>query len=71
MKRRMTILVAKGSLGDAQFVPARQGNVLLLSMRRREDFVAFCVPYEFEDVFAEVTGADRVDAGYSEAMEFL
>ena len=32
--------------------------------------VAFCVPYEFEDVFAEVTGADRVDVGYREAMEF-
>ena len=63
-------MVAKGSPGDAQFVPGRQGNVLLLSMRRLADLVAFCVPYEFEDVFAEVTGADRVDAGYREAMEF-
>jgi hypothetical protein len=66
----MTLVVAKGSQGDAQFVPGRQGNVLLLSMRRVADLVAFCVPYEFEDVFAEVTGADRVDAGYREAMEF-
>jgi hypothetical protein len=64
-------MVAKGSQeGDAEFVPGRQGNVLLLSMRRLADLVAFCVPYEFEDVFAQVTGADRVDAGYHEAMEF-
>ena len=63
-------MVAKGSPGDARFVPGQQGNVLLLSMRRLADHVAFCVPYEFEDVFAEVTGADRVDAGYREAMEF-
>src|SRR5262245_14123256 len=41
-----------------------------MSMRRLADLVAFCVPYEFEDVFAQVTGADRVDAGYHEAMEF-
>ena len=63
-------MIAKGSPSDAQFVPGRQGNVLLLSMRRLEDLVAFCVPYEFEDVFAEVTGADRVDAGCREAMQF-
>ena len=64
-------MVAKGSQGgDAQFVPGPQGNVLLMSMRRLADLVAFCVPYEFEDVFAQVTGADRVDAGYHEAMEF-
>ena len=63
-------MVAKGSKCDAQFVPGQQGSVLLLSMRRLADVVAFCVPYEFEDVFADVTGADRVDAGYREAMEF-
>src|SRR5262245_43606652 len=66
----MALVVAKGSQGDAQFVPGRQGDVLLLSMRRLADLVACCVPYEFEDVFAEVTGADRVDAGCHEAMEF-
>jgi hypothetical protein len=66
----MTLVVAKGSKCEAQFVPGRQGSVLLLSMRRLADVVAFCVPYEFEDVFADVTGADRVDAGYREAMEF-
>jgi Glycosyl transferases group 1 len=66
----MALVVAKGSQGDTQFVPGRQGDVLLLSMRRLADLVAFCVPYEFEDVFAEVTDADRVDAGCREAMEF-
>lgn len=39
-------------------------------MRRLEDLVAFSLPYEFEDVIADVTGADRVDAGHREAMEF-
>jgi Glycosyl transferases group 1 len=63
-------VAAKRSHGDAQLVPGQQGNVLLLSMRRLADLVAFCVPYEFEDVFAVMTGADRVDAGYPEAMEF-
>ena len=63
-------MVGEGSNGDAQFVPGRQGEVLLLSMRRLADLVAFCVPYEFEDVFAEVTGADRVDVGCRDAMEF-
>lgn len=47
----------------AGLVPGRGGDVLLLSMRRLADLVAFCLQYEFEDVVAEVTGADRVDAG--------
>jgi len=37
------------------------GPVLQLSMRRIHDLVAFCMPYEFEDMVAEVTGADRVE----------
>jgi len=45
------------------------GNVLLLSMRRLDDLVAFCLQYEFEDVVADVTGADRVDAGGRDALE--
>lgn len=64
------MLFAKSSQGDAEFVPGQDGNVLLLSMRRLADLVAFCVPYEFEDVFAEVTGADRVDVGRRKPMEF-
>ena len=43
--------------------------MLLLSMRRLSDLVAYCLQYEFEDVVAEVTGADRVDAGDREALE--
>jgi len=38
-------------------------------MRRLAHVVAFCLQYEFEDVVADVTGADRVDAGDSEALE--
>ena len=45
------------------------GSVLLLSMRRLDDLVAFCLQYEFEDVVADVTGADRVDAGDRESLE--
>ena len=53
----------------AGLVPGRGGDVLLLSMRRLADLVAFCLQYEFEDVVAEVTGADRVDAGDRESLE--
>ncbi len=50
-------------------IPGRSGAVLLLSMRRLADLVAFCAQYEFEDVIAEVTGADRVDAADTRALE--
>jgi hypothetical protein len=43
-------------------VAGNGGKVLLLSMRRLADLVAFSLQYEFEDVVAEVTGADRIDA---------
>ena len=45
------------------------GGVLLLSMRRLSDLVAYCLQYEFEDVVAELTGADRIDAGDRDALE--
>src|SRR5215467_2109283 len=45
----------------ANFVKGDGGGVLQLSMRRIHDLVAFCLPYEFEDVVAEVTGADRIE----------
>ena len=54
----------------ARFVPGRGGSVLLMSMRRVADLAAFCLQYEFEDVIADVTGADRVDVGDQEALEF-
>lgn len=45
----------------ASFVPGAEGSVLQLSMRRVHDLVAFCAPYELEDVAREVTGADRLE----------
>ena len=53
----------------AGLVPGRGGDVLLLSMRRLADLVAFCLQYELEDVITEVTGADRVDAGGRASLE--
>jgi len=47
-----------------------QGKVLLLSQRRIADLVAYCLAYEFEDVFAAVTGAKRIDATDLPALEF-
>jgi len=38
-------------------------------MRRLADLVAFCAQYEFEDVIAEVTGADRVEVDGEPALE--
>lgn len=46
-----------------------QHKVLLLSQRRIADLVAYCLAYEFEDVFASVTGAERIDAADLPAIE--
>ena len=53
----------------AGLVPAGGGDVLLLSMRRLANLVAYCMAYEFEDVIGEVTGADRVEADDLPALE--
>jgi hypothetical protein len=47
-----------------------QGKVLLLSERRIADLVAYCLAYEFEDTFAAVTDAERLDATDLPALEF-
>jgi hypothetical protein len=47
-----------------------QGSVLLLSQRRIADLVAYCLAYEFEDVFAAATGAQRLDVTNLPALEF-
>jgi hypothetical protein len=47
-----------------------QGKVLLLSQRRIADLVAYCLAYEFEDTFAAVAGAQRIDATDLPALEF-
>ena len=52
-----------------RLVRGRGGSLLLLSMRGLADLVAFCLQYEFEDVIAEVTGADRVEPGDRHALE--
>jgi hypothetical protein len=51
----------RGPPDVASFAPGAGGRVLQLSMRRVHDLVAFCAPYELEDVVAAVTGADRVE----------
>ena len=55
--------------GGTRLVQGRRGDVLLLSMRQLADLVGFSVQYEFEDVVAGTTGADRVDAGDRSALE--
>lgn len=45
------------------------GSVLQLTMRRVHDLVAFCGSYEFEDVVASVTGADRIELLDYDAVE--
>jgi hypothetical protein len=47
-----------------------QGKLLLLSQRRIADLVAYCVAYEFEDILAAVTGAQRIDATDLPGLEF-
>jgi hypothetical protein len=47
-----------------------QAKVLLLSKRRIADLVAFCITYEFEDTFAAVTDAQRIDATDLSGLEF-
>jgi hypothetical protein len=47
-----------------------QGGVLLLSQRRIADLAAYCLAYEFEDTFAEVTNSLRIDATDLPALEF-
>jgi hypothetical protein len=46
------------------------GKVLLLSQRRIADLVAYCLAYEFEDTFAAVTDAQRIDATDLAGIEF-
>src|SRR5437773_2128283 len=55
--------------GGTHFVRGRGGDVLLLSMRGLSDLVAYCLQYEFEDVIADVAGADRINVGGWEALE--
>ncbi len=44
--------------------------MLLLSVRRTSQLVAYCIDYEFEDVIRELTNADRVDVDDHRALEW-
>jgi Glycosyl transferases group 1 len=55
---------------SSRLVSAEAGSTLLLSMRRLEDLVAYSTTYEFEDVIAELTGADRVEPARAARIEF-
>ena len=62
-------LLSSAPRSDPVLLPGKGGNVLLLSMRRLADLVAYCIPYEFEDLIVEVTGADRVEADNQPALD--
>jgi hypothetical protein len=47
-----------------------QADVLLLSERRIADLVAYCLAYEFEDVIASLTNAQRIDVTDLQGLEF-
>lgn len=45
------------------------GKVLSLSQRRVSDLVAHCVNYEFEDIFADLTNASRIETKNFQSLE--
>jgi hypothetical protein len=53
----------------ARLVDGNNGQMLLLSMRQLSDLVANCMLYEFEDLVAQLTGADRVEAAAVAVLE--
>jgi hypothetical protein len=55
---------------EATIVEGSGGDVLLLSMRRLDNLVAYSLQYELEDVLVDVAGADRVEASDMAALEF-
>ena len=55
------------SLGVRENLHSR---VLLLSQRHIARLVAYCLSYEFEDVWTAVTGAQRIDVTNLSALEF-
>jgi hypothetical protein len=56
--------------GDFSDRARPETNVLLLSQRRIADLAAFCLAYEFEDTFAAVADAQRVDVADFPGLEF-
>lgn len=67
---RLSFVPQSQSARASLLIPGQTRTVLLLSMRRLADLVAYCAQYEFEDVIAQVTGADRVEVDDEPALEF-
>lgn len=67
--KTVSFLGAPASAAQVAALEKGSGSVLQLSMRRIHDLVAFCAPYEFEDVVQEATGADRVEPSDFKAIE--
>jgi len=63
--------ILRQAIGPPQtrLVPGSQGNILVLSMRRVSNLVGYCFQYEFEDVIAAITGADRAEPTQLELLE--
>jgi hypothetical protein len=55
---------------DVEIGPKPVLDVLLLSQRRIADLAAFCLAYEYEDTFAVVADAQRIDATELPSLEF-
>jgi hypothetical protein len=64
MSRIQRLLAPQGRV-----VAGQRGDVLVLSMRRVADLVAYCMQYEFEDIVVAATGADRVEPTALDAVE--
>ena len=65
----MTATASPTRADASRIVPGTERRVLLLSMRRLANLVAYCTQYEFEDLIAEVTGADRVEVAGEQSLE--
>jgi hypothetical protein len=53
-----------------RLVPGHDGDVLILSMRRMSTLVAYSILYEFEDAVIDLAGADCVEVGDPQALQF-
>jgi len=54
---------------SVDFVAGEDGRVLILSMRQVADLVGYCAMYEFEDIIAELTGADMAEPARLDTLE--
>lgn len=66
----MSRILQQALVPPARLVSGQRGDILVLSMRRVADLVGYSFQYEFEDVIAATTGADRVEPTQLELVEF-